>query len=86
MKHETLKKANELQKQIYSLESFIRRCENNRNIRFYKKKALMVTVSDYLSEIKLYECTPRTRDIFILALKQELAELQDEFEKLGGEG
>ncbi len=85
MTSETLRKANELQEQIHSLELFILQCEHNRKIRFYKKRALMATVSDYMSETSLYECTPRTRDIFILALKQELAELQDEFKKLGGE-
>jgi hypothetical protein len=81
---ETFEKASRLKAQIDSLNKFIRACKRNRNIRFYKKRGLTVTVSDYLQSIELYECTPSMRDKFIVVLEQELAELESEFKKLGG--
>lgn len=78
----TLKKANDLQKQIDELDRFIYSCENNRSIRFYKKKVLMTSVSDYMREIKLYELNPKLRDKFIIVLKEERAELKKQFDDL----
>jgi hypothetical protein len=78
----TLRKANDLQEQINELDRFIYSCESNRNIRFYKKKCLMATVSDYMRETKLYELNPKLRDKFIIVLKEEKSELQKQFDDL----
>ena len=78
----TLNKAIELQAQINEIDRFINGCENNRNIRLYKKKGLMATVSDYMREVKLYELNPSLRNKFIIVLKEERDELKKQFDDL----
>lgn len=75
MTDETLKRAYKLDNELKRLGSFLTYCKNNYNIRFFKKKkGLMVTVSDYMRETKLFELSSDQRGKFIAMLQAEYDE------------
>ena len=78
----TLEKANSLQGEIYGIKDFLNYCKCNRNIRFFKKKGITATVSDYMREVRLFELSNSQRDKFIKMLEEELAEKEKELEEL----
>lgn len=81
---ETFEKAKELKYRIDKLEKFIKSCEGNRFIRFYKTISITATASDYLRTPEIYDCSPDIRDKFITVLKEEVVKMKNEFNELGG--
>ena len=80
---ETLRKANELEAELYKIDKFLDAVKRNSLIRFFKKKTgIAVTVSDYMRETQLYELTQEQREKFIKMLEEEYEEKIEELNQL----